>query len=318
MKRTPAMLLVMMAAAVCLAFSGLGAAQPSKRGKAPKGPQRNATEPELPTTDISYQFGLKGQVGLTVFQPGRRIPLTFSEQGHTSTTVMLINGRVVEFGSNLGEWRRRPTPLKPNEDGTPRHGHWAAWSVGNVIVTQVVEVLRSPSNRFDTCLVYYTLDNANDSRFELGLRAMIDTQIAANDGNSFAVAGRIVTNFADFKEEEKEIPRAIEVRETSDPEQRGHVAYMTLKVGGDIQPPNRVSLTRWPGVSTAWQIPLKNIGHDAAVALYWDVRRFEAGAQLHVGYAYGQNVLDLNRLKEAEPKTVEPKATEPKAAAPKD
>ena len=313
MKRTPAMLLGMMAAAVCLAFSGLGAAQPSKRGKAPKG----KTEPDLPATDIVYQFGLKGQVGFTVLQPGgRRIPLTFSENGHTSTTVLLINGRVVEFGSNLGEWRRKPTPLGKAEDGTPRHGHWAAWGVGNVIVTQVVEVLRSPSNRFDTCLVYYTLDNANDSRFELGLRTMIDTQIADNDGNSFAVAGRIVTNFADYKEEETEIPRAIEVRETSDPEQRGHVAYMTFKVGGDIQPPNRVSLTRWPGVSTAWQVPLQNLGQDAAVALYWDVRRFEAGAQLHVGYAYGQNVLDLNKLKEAAPKATEPKAANPKAAEP--
>ncbi|MCI0683495.1 MAG: hypothetical protein L0Y71_15430 [Gemmataceae bacterium] len=273
------MRLAIVAAGVALMLTGIGAAQPRKPAAAPT---------------IEYKLGPHGQVGLVVRQKSKRIPLTYAKDGSTSSTVVRVDGRDVEFGSDHGEWRQRPTPFGKTKEGAARHGHWCAWSVVGVTVTQVVEIVPSDTRQLDTCLVYYTIENGDDGPRDIGLRVMIDTQIASNDGNSFAVGGRTVINHANFKEP-KDVPTAIEVRETSDPDRLGFIANLTVKIGGDIHPPDRCSLTHWPGPLASWEIPLENIEEDAAVALYWNPRRFPPNAQFHVGYAYGQGLLNLGK-----------------------
>ena len=285
MKCNPITPLAVMAVGIGLAFAGVGVAQSGKAGKKRAG---------VLAPEIAYKVGSNARVGITaVTQGGKRVPLTYSDSGGTSTTVVMVNSRALEYGSKLGEWRQKPIAFTSKE-GIVRHGHWAAWSVGKITITQIVEIVPSETGRLDTCLVYYTLENGDNNAHEVGIRAMIDTMIAHNDGNSFGVAGRTVIDFADFREP-KDVPGAFEVREKSDPDEPGFIAWLTPKVGGDILPPDRCTLTHWPGVSTAWTIPVRNMEADSAVALYWNPRQLEPGAVLHVGYAYGLGVLNLSK-----------------------
>ena len=64
-------------------------------------------------------------------------------------------------------------------------------------------------------------------------------------------------------------------------------------MGGAFEAPDRCSLTHWPGPTEAWEIPIENIDEDAAVAMYWNPRRLEAGGRRYVGYAYGQGVFQV-------------------------
>lgn len=247
---------------------------------------------EKPTPSIVYRLGPDAQVGLTALAKGGHIPLTYSAHGHTSSTVVLVGGQSVAFGTSNGDWRVKPTALANGKDSRVRHGHWCVWQVGNIKFTQVVEILPSHTGKLDTCLIFYVLENGDSRAHDVGLRTMIDTQIASNDGNSFGLGGRAITRAADFNTP-KDIPTVLEVRETSDPKRPGFVAQLTVKVGGTFEAPDRCSLTHWPGPSHSWDVPMENIDGDAAVALYWNPRRLEAGGRRLIGYAYGLGVLNL-------------------------
>src|SRR5438445_578554 len=75
---------------------------------------------------------------------------------------------------------------------------------------------------------------------------------------------------ADFRKRE-EIPDFIQALEKPDLKEPGTVAHLTLKVGGLVEPPGRVSLTHWRALDK-WEIPVENIGGDSAVVLYWEPR----------------------------------------------
>lgn len=269
-------IVALLTAAVALAIATIGSAQ--------------AQKPPAAAPRIEYKFGPEGQVGLTVLLQDQRVPLTYSDTGETNSTVLRIDGRDVEFGSAEGSWQRKPVAIAKGREGPARHGHWGVWGIDKIKVTQVVEVLTSHTGKLDTCLIYYLVENTDSRPHNIGLRAMIDTQIASNDGNSFAVAGRTVTNSADFKSA-KDVPATIDVRETSDPKRLGVVAHLTVKLGGTFEAPDRCSLTNWPGPAPEWEVPLEDIEEDAAVALYWNPRRFEANGRRMIGYAYGQGML---------------------------
>jgi hypothetical protein len=269
-----------LAVGICLIPHGSSLAQGQKNRDDPPG--------------ITYRISGLGEVGLIARSKGRNAQLTYSPDGGTNTTVLRIDGFDVPYGVDRAGWLERPKTLGKGKDGRTRNGHWSTWAHDRIKVTQIVEIVPSQTGYADAALVFYQLENTDSRAHEVGLRAMVDTQIAHNDGNSFALAGRQVTNFVDFKSA-REVPFVIEAREASDSKHPGFVAQFTLKVGGAIEPPDRVSLTHWPGIFRGWEVPLENIAGDSCVALYWHPRRLEANGRRLVGYAYGQGAVNLSR-----------------------
>lgn len=126
---------------------------------------------------------------------------------------------------------------------------------------------------------------------KVGLRTPVDTFIVDNDGHPFAIPGRqeLITMHADFKG--KEVPRVVEAWQRNDPKNPGLIAPFTLDVGRGIEPPDRFSITRWTKDINRWEIPVQDIGDDAAVVLYWNPRELAPGARRRVGVAYGLGVV---------------------------
>jgi hypothetical protein len=71
---------------------------------------------------------------------------------------------------------------------------------------------------------------------------------------------------------------------------------MTFKVGGKLEAPSRVSLTKWPGHNNKqhdWDVPIEDLDGDSCVVMYWNPTTVRAGEQRTVGYAYGLGVVEL-------------------------
>ena len=98
----------------------------------------------------------------------------------------------------------------------------------------------------------------------------------------------------DPKNPKDEIPDFIQALENPDLRNPGTIAHMTLKLGGNILPPNRVIITQWPGNDNLnWDIPVKSMKSkevpkgDSAVVLYWNQVEIPPNAVVRFGYAYG-------------------------------
>ena len=76
------------------------------------------------------------------------------------------------------------------------------------------------------------------------------------------------------------MPDFVQVLEKPDLKKPGLIALLNFKVGSKVEAPTRVSLTRWPGVSLIWEIPLVPMAEDSAVAMYWNPRELKVVADL--------------------------------------
>jgi hypothetical protein len=109
------------------------------------------------------------------------------------------------------------------------------------------------------------------------------------------------------------VPDFISALERQDVNKPGTVAHVSLKVGGDMEPPTRVTLGAWPDGDlykidpargdkakrgmTMWEVPLFSIqdikkikddsSGDSAVTLYWAEKELKPGATRVLGFAYG-------------------------------
>src|SRR5262249_58099335 len=94
--------------------------------------------------------------------------------------------------------------------------------------------------------VRYLTENKGSRPRKAGLRVQVDTLIGNNDGVPFTVPGYagLVNTMADFRTT-KQVPPFIQALEFPNLQQPGTVALMTLKPGGGLEPPGRVSLTHW-------------------------------------------------------------------------
>ena len=126
----------------------------------------------------------------------------------------------------------------------------------------------------------------DDKPHAVGIRPMIDTFMVDNNGHPFAVTGKdeLITTHADFKS--KEVPVSIRALQRADLKDPGMVAYFTLKIG-KLTPPDKFLIAHYPGTQSGWDIPAKDIGNDAAVALYWNPQEIEPGGRRQFGFAVG-------------------------------
>lgn len=223
--------------------------------------------------------------------------LTYAVDGQTNSTVMWIDNFAGPVG-NFGRWtrwnaQRLEDGIVPTPYGImPSHSTFAA---GNVLLHQVLEivpgqaVLRGNTARrqYDAVIVRWIMHNRDKREHKVGLRLQLDTLIGGNDGVPFTVPGQagLVDTFADYRG--PQVPDFVQALEQPNLQNPGTVAHLTLKLGSSIEPPDRLSLTHWPGVNFNWELPVVPLTGDSAAVLYWSPKPLKAGGKRIVGFSYG-------------------------------
>ncbi|MGH7227423.1 MAG: hypothetical protein ACRELF_29785, partial [Gemmataceae bacterium] len=171
-------------------------------------------------------------------------------------------------------------------------------------VTQTVEIVPGEQvapgqthRHLDTCLVRFRLENRDHKPHRLAFRFVLDTFIGGNDGVPFTLPGAsgLCDTCQDFAPPDR-IPDFIQALERPNLDNPGTIAHLTLHLGGQLEPPDRVSLGRWinqflwpalvqPHVD--WQFPVKPMREDSCVVLYWKEKELPAGEHRELGFAYG-------------------------------
>ncbi len=249
-----------------------------------------------PTPIVAYRYGPKMTFGVSVLKTPQGKPvkklLTYADDGNTNSTMVRIGGKDEVFGGPGGKWVEKGGKIPAKKVGAA--GTRSVWASGSIHVTQILRILPSqahevggsPKRFFDTVRVHYILENKGAKPRKAALRVMLDTLIGGNDGVPFTVPGQpglvTVGNFAPAAD----VPDFIEALERSDLDNPGTVAHLTLKMGGNFEPPGRVSLTAWVS-NPGWEVPVREIGQDSAVVMYWAEKNLKPGEKRHLGFAYG-------------------------------
>jgi hypothetical protein len=268
-----------------------------------------ADAPLDPMPRLVYQYGPQQRFGITArFDPAGR-PLnkriTFSDNGGTSNTRIRVNGGEGEFGEPSGRWAARAVALKDDPVRQSRNGTISVLGIGagpQIRISQIVEIVPSKQpvmtangqrRVFDTVLCRYIIENKDRRAHSVGLRVQVDTLIGFNDGVPFTVPGLpgLVDRMADFRTP-REVPEFIQALEVPNLLNPGTVAHMTLKLGGRMEPPDRVSLTHWAGSGAPWEVAMRDMGGDSAVIIYWNEKVLKPGQRREFGYAYGLGRVD--------------------------
>jgi hypothetical protein len=240
-------------------------------------------------------------------EKGEPKKLTFSDDGLTNNTVLRIDGIERFFGGALNSsWVEKEGKLGKTPDGRQRIGLRSVYLFGTrgkvpgIEVAQTVEIVPGDQaveikpgeyrRQLNTCLIRYSITNKSTKARSVGLRFLLDTYIGANDGVPFTIPGRekLVTTFADFDKADK-VPDFIQALERPDLRDPGTIAHLTLRLGGQLEPPDRVRLTHWES-TVNWGLPLVPITRgrpDSACVLTWDERELKPGKTREVGFAYG-------------------------------
>ncbi len=290
-----------------------------------------------PRLKVLFVEGDTMQFGLSMTrdrdEQGRPKRLTFSERGASNFPCLAIdakpylfgrfsivhgpvvkqNGEMVSDPSQAsgeavpGRWETQQAHLGRAADGRERIGRQSVWVYDRykLWMTQTVEIVPSPTpappenkRLLDTALVRYRIENKDSRSHKVGLRYELDTFIGSNDGVPFTIPGRssLCDTQCDFSRPE-DVPDFVQALEYPSLEKPGTIAHLTLKVGGGLEAPSRVTLggrsdadaQRVDGewLAASWTVPVKPIGRDSVVVLYWGERDLPAGASRDVGFAYG-------------------------------
>jgi hypothetical protein len=257
--------------------------------------------PTDPTPRIAYNLGHNMRVGFMVQTEQGFQRITCGQDGSTNNTVCRIDNGDMEFGAPQGRWDPQRAPLEAGPAGKRRQGTRSTWVFNNIRITQIVEIVPTrPTDKKagpaagkrlrDACVLRYVIDNKDTRAHRVGIRNMIDTLIVNNDGALFAVPGKDqILAGADFRST-KEIPAWVQVLERPDLKNPGVVAHITPKLGGRIEPPNRLTLTGWPGSGVGWEVPARQAVGDSAYAIYWDPKEIPPNGKREVGFAYGRGI----------------------------
>jgi hypothetical protein len=252
-----------------------------------------------PRPRVAWQYGPNQKFGITAVETRKR--LTYSADGSTNQTKVRGNGAEADFGdtnAKVGQFTERDVKVAADPNRKTYGGSKSTWVSGKFVCTQILELVPSkqpvmvngqPKLVLDTVLVRYIIENRDTKNMKVALRTQIDTLIGNNDGVPFTVPGLrgLVTNFADFPTHGP-IPDFIQALENPDLQNPGTVAHFSFKLGDKIEPPDRISLTHWPGGNyPKWDVELVPLGGDSAVVLYWNDKVLKPGEKRVVGYAYG-------------------------------
>ena len=212
--------------------------------------------------DPTMRFGLVMLNQTDPNHPDQRKRLTFDEEGLSNNCCVHLDGRDQLFGEQPfrvegqkdrplpGRWLEMAGDLGMDAAGMPRQGKRSVWvfnDAPHVQITQTVALAAGQeSGRLDTCVVRYRIDNKDGVQHSVGLRFLLDTYIGANDGVPFLIPGQ--NQFCDTQQvmEGDAVPQYIQACEQQDLAHPGTIARLQLRLGGAIEPPNRVTLGAYP------------------------------------------------------------------------
>ncbi|MHB1424034.1 MAG: hypothetical protein ACYC3I_12730 [Gemmataceae bacterium] len=237
--------------------------------------------------------------------------LTYDEHGKSNNTVIKIDGFEYKFGtetpSNIWGGRRRLKHVAITSGGRRAWESTMEFGSENIEVVQHVEIVPGQSGYLDTALVYYTVRNKDSGKHQVGIRAMIDTFIGANDGVPFTIPGK--KGFVDTKAEysRKEIPDYIEAIENpNDRKNPGTVARMGLRhirlPSIELEDMDKLRICRFPGPNIGWdwkpvesmQPDNKEEKGDSCVVMYWPYEIMKPGQTRHAAFTYGFGSLEMD------------------------
>jgi hypothetical protein len=260
-----------------------------------------------PRPRVWWQYGPGMRFGIGAVESKKL--LTYAANGATNQTMLRVNGQIGEYGSPIGVFLERDTPLPPDRARNTYGSSRSVWVSGKICYTQILELVaskqpidsamrdsRGAKLHLDTVQVRYLIENKDTKFFRVGLRTQIDTLIGSNDGVPFTVPslGALVTRFADFPKAAP-IPDFIQALERPNLRDPGTVAHLSLNLGNGVEAPGRISLTHWPGGNyPGWDVPLTPIAADSAVVLYWNDKRLGPGETREMGFAYGLGYVVCN------------------------
>jgi hypothetical protein len=259
-------------------------------------PGQPAGKAEVDTNPrIRWQYSPDMRFGFTAVDTGKL--LTYSATGVTNETCLRVNGQEGAYGGRAGKFTEKDTKLPVDTKQKTYGGSKSVWVSGNIVYTQILELVPNnqpvmvngkPKLLLDTVRVRYIIENRDRQPMKIGLRIQVDTLIGNNDGVPFTVPGQqgLVTQFADFPKMGP-IPDFIQALERPNLQDPGTVAHMSLKLGGKIEAPGRVSLTHWPGGTSPFEVQLSPLNGDSAVILYWPEQALKPGEKREMGFAYG-------------------------------
>lgn len=273
----------------------------------------------VPAPNMTFGLGIPDSSDAKKF----KTKLTFDDYGRTCNICVRIGRNPDDgylWGKEQGTWKPMRQDLGRDPDGHRRFGAKSVWVhvAPAITIAQYVELVPggglSPDGKkrlLDTCLVRYDITNDDSKVNAVGLRFLLDTFIGSNDAVPFTIAGEkgLCDTKMDFNGPNK-IPDYISAMERADLKSPGIVAHISLKYGGGLEPPSRVTLGAWPAdtvrdqpggekaekFDTHWDVPVlpmvvakssENPGGDSAVTLYWDVQDIPPGKTRQVGFAYG-------------------------------
>ncbi len=217
--------------------------------------------------DPTMRFGLVMLNQTDPNHPELHKRLTFDEEGLSNNCCVRLDGRDQLFGEQPfrvvgeparplpGRWLEMAGDLGKDEMGTPRQGKRSVWVFNiapRVEITQTVELVAGQeSGRLDTCLVRYRIDNKDVRSHFVGLRFLLDTYIGANDGVPFLIPGQ--NQFCTTQQimAGGSVPQYIQACENQDLAHPGTIARLQLRLGGNIEPPDRVTLGAYPDPALA-------------------------------------------------------------------
>jgi hypothetical protein len=270
------------------------------------------------TWEPSMRFGLAMN---DPNDPGQSKWLTFRGNGITNNTCIRLDGTketlfgevplrdtkgqpVQDLAKYDGHWKDRDGELGTDASGRKRIGRKSVWICDqeHVQITQTVEVVPGAQTRLlDTCLVRYVIENQDKKAHRVGLRFLLDTYIGSNDGVPFNLPGKEMCDTKREFNRPEDVPDYIEALENQDLADPGTVAFLQLKVGEKLEPPQRVTLGAYPDPRlddqranqqfTLWEVPVLSMRTlkppDSAVVMYWRDRKLDPGETREVGFAYG-------------------------------
>jgi hypothetical protein len=259
-----------------------------------------ARPPVDPTRRVSLQTTPDGRFGLLSLtgnpfdssDDGKR--LTFSPDGKTNNTRVMVDGQTPVFGDSAGQtlesWHA------PSDDSMAM-----TWSFRDVVVRQTLRFVPGEvSNRIDTIRVNYELKNLGPTTRQVGLRVMLDTLIGDNDGVPFIVPGRegIVTSTLEMRG--NEVPDFVRSLERPDLASPGVIVDINLvPAEGEVRPSELV-LSHWPGENAEWNYNRTTpFGSDTAAGIYYAAVPLEPGRARSIGFSYGLGTISSTATRNA-------------------
>jgi hypothetical protein len=224
--------------------------------------------------------------GLSV--DGKR--LTFSTgSGRTS---LKIDNQIIRPNSV-------PRPLGPGPRGQKRVGVTSTYPLGNVHVTQVMEVVPGkpggkpqPGQKrlLDTLLVRYLVENKDTKPHSVGVRVRIDTYCWTTDGPVFASPTTHPNRIFDGNElKGKDVPPFALILRGPNLANPGWMGHFTFRIG-KLEPPSRVVFTSHGAGENGWDVQVVRIMGDSDAALIWDPVMIPPGGKREMAFAHGQGI----------------------------